>query len=357
MAIHRERWSDVKVGVFVLAALAVAIAGSLWIAGGSLFAARHVPYDVVLADSGGVVAGDRVRVSGVAVGRINDVVLRPDQKWPVLMKVSVKEEIVVHQDASALIATSGILGTSFLEIEPGSASSPRLPAGAEIPGRQSAGMDAAFEQVEAISTKLLGILDQTSMLLDQVSAELGPLTTRMRALLSEQNTENLEAILVSTRRTLDDVAPRVGPLLEHLDRVATTAEQSVAGVPALTDQAQLLIADLRTALGPDGQRLSQLLDGAQTTLGSADQAMQIVLENRASIEATLHDLELTMENLKAFSERVKHQPSSLVRSSPQQERKPGDPARPGTRDQSRAAAEEAKKSAAEGSGSSAGGPQ
>ena len=65
MAIARERWSDVKVGIFVLVALAIVIAGSLWIAGGTLFAARQVPYDVLLADSGGVVAGDRVRVSGV----------------------------------------------------------------------------------------------------------------------------------------------------------------------------------------------------------------------------------------------------------------------------------------------------
>ena len=263
---------------------------------------------------------------------------------------------MVHQDASAVIATSGILGTSFLEIEPGSASAPPLPAGGEILGRPSAGMDAAFEQLEAISNKLLGILDQTSMLLDQVSAEIGPLIARMHALLSEENTENLEAILASTRRTLDDVAPRVGPLLEHLDQVATAAEQSMAGVPALTDEAQALLEDLHTALGPDGQRVSQLLDGARTTLGSADQAMQLVLENRATIEATLRDLEVTMANLKAFSDRVKQQPSSLLRSSPQQQRQPGDPARPGSRDESRAAAKEAKKTGPQ-DDSSAGEPQ
>jgi phospholipid/cholesterol/gamma-HCH transport system substrate-binding protein len=344
MAITRERWSDVKVGVFVLVALALIIAGSLWIAGGSLFAARHVPFDVMLAESGGVIAGDRVRVAGVAVGRINDVVLRQEQKWPVLMKISIKEEIQLHQDASAVIASSGLLGTSFLEIDPGSPGAPPLAPGSEIEGRSAAGMDAAFEQLEALSAKLMGILDQTSALLDQVSGEIGPLIARLHALLSEENTENLEAILVSTRRTLEEVQPRIGPLLEHLDQVASAAEQSLEGVPALTDQAQGLVTDLRTALGPDGQRLSQLLDGAQSTLGSADQALQIVLENRATIETTLRDLEVTMSNLKAFSARVKQQPSSLLRSAPQEQRAPGDPARPGTRDESRAAAKAAKKS-------------
>ena len=32
-----SRWSDAKVGIFVLIALGILIAGSLWIAGGSLF--------------------------------------------------------------------------------------------------------------------------------------------------------------------------------------------------------------------------------------------------------------------------------------------------------------------------------
>jgi phospholipid/cholesterol/gamma-HCH transport system substrate-binding protein len=348
-----NRWSDFKVGIFVIAALAILIAGTLWIAGGRIFAGPSNHYDVLLEDSGGVVAGDRVRVAGVAVGRIQHVILRPDDEWPVEMRISVKSELTVHQDATAAIATSGILGTSFLEIEPGSAGAPPLPSGGRIVGRPSSGgMEEAFEQVEAISVKLLGILDQTSVLLDQISAEVGPLMTRMQALVSEENTENLEAILASARATLDEVSPRVGPLLERLDAVAASLEQSIEGVPALTEQTSSLIADLQAALGPEGQRLSQLLDGANTTLGSADQAMQVVLENRASIESSLRDLEITLANLKAFSDRVKQQPSSLLRSSPQRGRRPGDPARPGLRVNAKSAP-----AAAASEPSPAGGPQ
>jgi phospholipid/cholesterol/gamma-HCH transport system substrate-binding protein len=330
-----ERWSDAKVGIFVLVALGILIAGSLWIAGGTLFAAVQVPYTVLLDNSGGVVAGDRVRVAGVAVGRIQEVVLRADPEWPVMMNIKVKEDVTVHQDASATIATSGILGSSFLEIVPGSPTAPQLPPGSTIHGEAAAGMTAAFEQLEQISQKLMGILDQTSSLIDQIAAEITPLMARLQALLSEENAENLEAILAAARTTLEEVSPRVGPLLDRLDAVAVTAEKSLEGVPALTDQASSLIAQLETALGPDGQRLSGLLDGATTTLSSADQAMQIVLENRATIEATLRDLETTMANLRAFSDRVKQQPSSLLRSSPERPRQPGDPLRPEERRSSR----------------------
>jgi phospholipid/cholesterol/gamma-HCH transport system substrate-binding protein len=323
--------SDLQIGVFVLAALGVLIAGSLWIAGGGLFVARDVHYDVLLESSGGVVAGDRVRVAGVAVGRIQEVLLRPDDGWPVQMRVAVKETVGVHADASAVIATSGILGTSFLQIMPGSADAPPLPPGSTIHGVPSSGMDAALEQLTEISTKLMGILDQTSLLVDNIASEVDPLMARLQALLSEENTENLEAILASTRATLDEVSPRVGPLLDRLDAVAATAEESLGGIPALTEQTSGLIAKLDSALGPDGERVAQVLDGTTATLGSANEALALVLENRAEIEATLRDLETTMANLRAFSDRVKQQPSSLLRSSPQRERRPGDPARGGPR--------------------------
>ena len=326
MTTARDRWSDVKVGVFVLVALAMLIAGSLWIAGGRLFAAAQNPYQVQLANSGGIVAGDRVRVAGVAVGRINEVVLQPGAESPVLMRISVKGDIEMHEDASAVIATSGLLGTSFLQILPGSPDAPLLPPGSSIPGEPSSGIDAAFEQLEEISSRLVGILDQAAGLIDQVSGEITPLLARLQELLSEQNTENLEAILASTRTTVDEVSLKLGPLLDRLNAVTVTAERSLEGVPALTEQTKALIADLETALGPDGQRITVLLDGATTTLGSADQAMQIVLENRATIEDILRDLETTMANLRAFSDRVKQQPSSLLRSAPERDRQPGDPA-------------------------------
>jgi hypothetical protein len=102
-------------------------------------------------------------------------------------------------------------------------------------------------------------------------------------------------------------------------------EGSLEGVPALTAEASSLITDLHAALGPGGERLTQLLDGASTTLESADDAVQIVLGNRESIEASLRALEATMANLKAFSDRVKQQPSSVLRSTPQRDRRPGDP--------------------------------
>ena len=121
-----------------------------------------------------------------------------------------------------------------------------------------------------------------------------------------------------------NVSPRVGPLLDRLEAVSAKAEVGLEGVPQLTDQVTALLEDVSAALGPEGARLTQLLDTAESSLGSADDALSILSENRGEIEAMMNDLRITVANLRAFSESVRQRPSSLIRDSPAPERRPGD---------------------------------
>lgn len=320
-----RRLSDFAVGLFVLAAMAILVAGSLWIAGSGAFVGEPRHYRVVLDNSAGVQPGDRVRVAGVAVGRIQSLELRPEQERPVELGVSIDAQVPLHQDARALIATTGLLGTNYVEIVPGSVDSPLLEPGGTIRGQAgAAGLEAALSNVDAISDRLVRVMDQTSALLEQMSGELGPIMSQLGALLSEENVEEMEAILASTRSTLDEVAPRVGPLLDQMETLSRTAEASLEGMPELTEKLSLLTDDLSAALGPDGQRMAELLDSARGTLGSSDAALAVLLDNRSRIEATLRDLQTAVANFEVFSQRIRQQPSSLLRSAPAPERRPGE---------------------------------
>lgn len=319
----RRALSDVRVGLFVLAALAILVVGSLWIAGSSLFVGERVPYVVLLADSKGVRAGDRVRFAGVPVGRIQDVLLRPEDPWPVMLHVELKPEIPVREDSSAAIASSGLMGTSFLQVLPGTPESPRLAPGGTIHGSSGGGIDGTLAQVEEISGSVIGILDQASLLIDDVSGQVGPLLTQLNRLLSEENVNELGAILGGVRGTIDDVGPRVTVLLERLDSLVGNAEGGLAGLPDLMEQVGGLVGNLDAALGPEGARLAAVLDAAHGSLGAADDALAVIQDNRGEIEATLQDLRDTVGNLKAFSEQIKQRPSSLIRSRPEPDRSPG----------------------------------
>ena len=320
----KNRAADIKVGAFVLTALALLVVGWLWIAGSTLFGAQRVSYSILMKDSGGLQAGDRVRFAGVAVGRIQHVGLRPGEEWPVVLRVALKADVPVKTDSLAHKGTSGLLGSSFLQIEAGSATAQRLPAGGEIHGTSSVGMEDALARVDEISDKAMGLLDQTASLLDTVSGEIGPILSNLQMLLSETNSENLERILSGLRATAEDASPRVASLLERLESIARKFEGGVEGLPELTAELSGLVDDVHTALGPDGARLARVLETAESSLGSADQAFSLLGGNRAEIEATLRDLRDTVANLKAFSQQVKERPFSLVRIKTEPERQPGD---------------------------------
>ena len=327
----KNRLADVKAGIFVLTALLLLIAGSLWIVGSSFLGAKRIPYVVLMQDSGGLQGGDRIRVAGVSVGRILRVDLRPEDPWPVRLHVSLKPEVQVKTDGSARVATSGLLGASFLQIETGSASADPLPAGGEIRGTSSPGIEETLARVGQISEKVLTILDQTTGLLDTMSQEIGPILANLESLLSEDNAEDVSLILDDLRTTTHDAGPKVTLLLERLDSIAVQLEGGIEGLPGLANRLSDLVQNVEQALGPDGERLARMLESAANSFGSAEEALSVVGGNRAEIEATLRDLRDTVANLKSFSQQVKERPFSMIRIKPEPERRPGEGMKKGGR--------------------------
>ncbi len=319
-----NRWSDVGVGVFVLTALGLLIAGSLWIAGSGAFSTRGQSYTVLMKDSAGLQPGDRIRVAGVQVGKIRSVELLPEETWPVRMRIHVRSDVALRTDSSAGIATAGLLGMPFLQIDPGSVQAPLLEPGGTIEGGGASGLNDALAKVDELSDRAKVLLEQAIGLLQTVSAEITPVLDGMERMLSEQNTANVSALLENMNRTVEQSGPRVGELMDRLDALAAQAESGLVELPKLTERFGELVEDLRGALGPDGERLAGLLESATRSFESADQALSSVSGNRHEIEAMLADLRDTTANLKSFTQLLSERPYSLVRMKLPPDRKPGE---------------------------------
>jgi len=314
----KNRLSDAKVGAFVLVALAILIAGTLWIAGTSLLGPPRVTYTILLQDSAGLRAGDRVRYAGVAVGRIQDVSLLPEEVWPVRMEVSLRPDIPVKTDSRAQIGTSGIFGEVFLEIQAGSPKAPLLAPGGLIESDVGAGFEATMAHVDELATQATGLLVKTSSLVEQLSSQISPVLSNLEQLLSAENTEHVRLLLADLSQLSATAGPRLTQILDRL-------EESIEGVPELRDQFAGLATSLDHALGPDGARLAAVLDQAQEDLDRAGGVLSVVEENRDELEWALRDLRDTLANLKAFSEEIEQRPYSLVRIKPRPDRAPGEP--------------------------------
>jgi len=73
---------------------------------------------VVFEDSTGLKIGGLVKVSGVNVGKIEDLKLLTDS-YEARATISIDKSINLPDDSSARITSSGLLGSNYIEIVPG----------------------------------------------------------------------------------------------------------------------------------------------------------------------------------------------------------------------------------------------
>lgn len=318
------RQGQVRTGFFVLLALAILLVGSLVIAGAGPLAGRRVPYTVLLADAGGVQAGDPVRLAGVEVGRVDTVVLRDDAEWPVALGVRLDGALELRQGASARLSSDGLLGTPFLALDRGSGDGSALDPGATIEGGGSGGIEAALADLGALAEKTSVLVSDAGTLMDTLGPRFERLLDRGEAVLAEENVEEVRLTLVTLRGAVERLEPRLARLGERLEAFADDAELTLESVPEMAAEAQALAADLRSAVGPEGERLASVLNAAEGALGSADAALGTVAEEKGDIAATVADLRRAAANLEALSSTLKQRPDRLLRPSRKTDRRPGD---------------------------------
>jgi phospholipid/cholesterol/gamma-HCH transport system substrate-binding protein len=135
VSVNFERWGETILGAVVAVvaigffAFAAAQAGQTGVSG------QH--YDLIARFQrvDGIGVGSDVRVSGVKVGVVRALALDPDT-YMARLTFTIDRNVRVLDESTARIATDGLLGGSYVAIEP--AGMDPLPPGGEIPYTQGA---------------------------------------------------------------------------------------------------------------------------------------------------------------------------------------------------------------------------
>jgi ABC-type transporter Mla subunit MlaD len=120
--------SEAKVGFIFVLVVVVAAAAGIFLGG---YWQRLGTYDIYLhmADAGTVQQGADIMLSGVKVGSVASVELRPDPtNWPgrpVIMTLALKRSITVPDNYIFSIAQGGILANRYISIPRRAPRSPR----------------------------------------------------------------------------------------------------------------------------------------------------------------------------------------------------------------------------------------
>jgi phospholipid/cholesterol/gamma-HCH transport system substrate-binding protein len=289
MAESRGLGREVVVGSIVLVAMAVFVAGTLFLSGKSLF--RPEGIKILFDDAGDLKRASPVRVSGVPVGKVLDIqLLKPGQ---VEVTISLPDDIRPKTDAYAYIRAVGLAGDAALVFVPGTEPTEH-PRDQAIIGRAAPGFaDMAGKLAMNADT-----------LLTSVRALVGP----ERGKQLDRTLEKLNATLASTQALMALYAnQRSGPTAElqaTLSEFRTLAVKldSTISAPAVVrarDKADTLVGNLSAMSAQfraTGERLDSVLaklERGEGTMGKL--ATDTLLYHRftdlsASVDSLVRDL-------------------------------------------------------------------
>lgn len=130
-----ENRAEVLAGAAVLAA---AVAFVLYAAGGDRLKAGGGTYPLTASFRSveGISVGSDVRLAGVKVGTITSLTLNP-QTYFADATISMRKDVALPTDSTILISSEGLLGGTFVEVQPGG-SEEMLEPGGEIEDTQGA---------------------------------------------------------------------------------------------------------------------------------------------------------------------------------------------------------------------------
>lgn len=219
-------------------------------------------YHAVFTDASGVLTGSEVRIAGVRVCKVTDVVLH-DGRARVSFSVLADQE--VPRDAVVSVRYADLLGNRYLAVEPGGGGA-ALPPGATIPAERTRpaldltallnGFKPLFEVIDPNEVNTLA--NQLIAVFQGNSATVGDLLHRIVALTAAL-TER-DQVIADTLANLNEVLDTVNghqaelqALVAGLGELAATAADQQQVIAQSVDNGAALagsLSDLLTELGP-----------------------------------------------------------------------------------------------------------
>lgn len=279
------RANYVAVGVFVIVCLLGLVVALLWL-GGSQYTEEYAYYRTFFTGSvTGLGNGTLVRYNGIQVGRVSKVTFDPNNPKRVIVTLQIDPGLPIHSDSIATVASEGLTGGTYVEIDGGSQSAPALPR-------------TMFGEYPVIKSKpsTLQELEQSA---PQVLAKINGIADRLNDVLSTQNRQAFAQTLANLR----DVTGVLVKDSSDFDQTLRNLNKASTGIN--TD-----LADLHTVLASANdttKRLDRLSDDVDKLSGDLDTQV-----NGARFDQLLGQTRDLLRSMTRLSDKLEHQPTQLI---------------------------------------------
>ncbi len=281
-----------KVGALV-AVSALAFAGTVLFFGEIPFVkGNKTEYYAYFDNVEGLSKGSDVRVSGVKVGKVKEILF---EKGKVKVVLEVQKGVPIYRDAVVKIGTLGLLGDKYVEIEPGHPESGKLPPNSVI----------LYTQKPSDISDLIANLSKTAKGINKLADNLNKLAQNLNTLLAEnrknlnQTLENIAKITQNLEKTLPELTENYNKLAQNLNNLleknSSSVENTLKNLKQLTDtlkrELPILVKNLNSAV----KTFADNRNSIEKTLKNLERITKKINEGKGTLGKLINDKTLYTE--------------------------------------------------------------
>jgi phospholipid/cholesterol/gamma-HCH transport system substrate-binding protein len=228
-----------------------------------------------------------VRVAGVKVGEVRTIKLESGNARVVF---SLPKDLELYGDANVSLASIGILGEKYLELDPGHPEKGLLARGAEIPSKTGVSLDNLMETLADIGKDVKGV---TYALNQSIGGEVG------RQKLDEI-VDNIRVLTAEFRAMAQEDRPVINRTLTNVESITADLKTKL---PALANQFEQVGKQLNAMLGENRPELKELVQNFNGTAANLRTLTDKINKGEGTVGKLLND-ETTIKKINEAVDNV-----------------------------------------------------
>ena len=301
------KWSQLRVGLTVLFASITLAVLTFLMSGTTGFFTPKITLKSYFDDAQGIRNGAPVRLQGVDVGNVTAIRVVPNNSATpveVVMKVTTKYSFNIRKDSVTSMATAGVLGETYINIDSAHAKGLEARDGDVLATRETPDIQDVVRASQGTLQNLDALLKRTDRILAFVESGQGSIGK----LIYDPNLYNQFAATVNEFKGLvDQVRSGQG----SLGKLLVTDEAYNKAIAAV-DKLNVMIDELQQGKGTAGKFLKDpaLYDNANQTIANVKKLTDDINAGKGAIgklakdEALAQKLDNTITKLSALTDRL-----------------------------------------------------
>ena len=301
------KWSQLRVGLTVVVASIILMVLIFLMSGTGGWFTSKIHLTAFIDNAGGLRQGAPVRLAGVDIGNVTKIQVIPGKPLTpvqVSMKVANTYAFALHKDSVAMLATAGVLGETFVDIDSSTATGPGVQDGDTLNAKSVPDIQDVVRSTQGTLVNVDSLIKRLDRIIGFIESGQGSIG---KIIYSSDMYDRLNATVGEFKGLMDDIQSgkgSIGPLL--------TSDEAYKKAIAAVDKINAIIDDIQAGKGSAGKLLKdpELYDNTNKTIANIRQLTDDMNAGKGALGKFTHDQEFanklqeTLNNLTALTDRL-----------------------------------------------------